>query len=503
MTTTYRYPIIGEHDMALTNLVAPEHYINPKPKALYDAAVIGAGTAGLIAAGAVAGLGGKVALIEKNAMGGDCLNVGCVPSKGIIRAGRAVMAVRNSAEFGMENPEMLKHNFSVAMERMRALRAKIARADSVERYLRKGVDVFLGHGSFVNSHELMAGDIRLRFKKAIIATGARAAELPIPGLKESGHLTNETLFSLTELPKRFVVIGAGPIGCEMAQTFARFGSSVTVIDRGEMILSKEDRDVGSIVKSAMEKDGVNFIFNAVIDKVDKNEKGRQLLITVNGSKQIVEADEILVGVGRAPNVENLGLESAGVAFDKSEIVVNDLLQTSVSHIYASGDVCSRFQFTHAADAMSRMVIQNAFFFGRKKASDLVIPWCTYTDPELAHVGINLKEAEKDPAIRTINIPFEFLDRAMLDGATEGMLRVHYGKKGKILGGTLVAGHAGEMIGELALAITKGMSLSDLSATIHPYPTQSEVFRRAGDEYRKTLLTPVIFKLLKTILTMRK
>jgi len=485
------------HNQKLVANVHPADWQNPVPGGRYNLVVIGAGTAGLVTAVGAAGLGAKVALIEKHFMGGDCLNVGCVPSKAIIRAARAVAAVREAAEFGVEVPPGTKADFGKAMERMRRLRADISAHDSAKRFSELGVDVFLGQGTFTSPDTFVVGGQTLRFSKAVIATGARAAVPPIPGLKEVPYLTNETLFALTELPGRFGIIGAGPIGCEMAQSFARLGSEVFLVEAEHGILPREDRDAAEIVRVAMERDGVKLLCCGKDLKLAKGTSGVHLRVESHGKGYDLEVDQLLVAVGRAPNVEGLGLETVGVQFDKKGVKVNDRLQTAHPRIYAAGDICSTFQFAHSADFQARIVIQNALFKGRARASSLIIPWCTYTSPEIAHVGLYDQEtAENGIALDTYTQDLGKVDRAILDGETEGLVRVHACKgTDEIVGATIVAAHAGDLIGELTLAIKSGLGLKTVGATIHPYPTQAEAIRKTGDLYNRTRLTPFVKSLM--------
>ncbi len=487
-----------EHNRALLGNVHPPAWENPEPAGRYHLIVIGGGTAGLVSAAGAAGLGARVALIERNLLGGDCLNVGCVPSKGVIRAARAWHDARHGDEFGAPIAGG-EGDFAAVMERMRRLRAGISPNDSAARFRDLGIDVFLGHGRFVSPQEIEVDGERLRFRRAVIATGARAVGLPIEGLEETGYLTNETIFSLEELPRRLAVIGAGPIGCEMAQAFARFGSEVTILDAGDQLLPRENAEAAAIVQAAMVRDGVRYIPNARIDSAKAGTDGKTLRYEREGSYEAVVADAVLVGVGRAPNVEGMGLEAAGVNYDsRTGVEVDERLRTTNRKIYAAGDVASAYKFTHAADAMARIVIQNALFFGRARADRLVIPWCTYTSPELAHVGISEHEAAAQGIeMDTITVPLADVDRAVLDGQDEGFLRVHV-KKGsdKIMGATLVAEHAGDVIGELALAMTAGIGLGKIAATIHPYPTQGEVVKKAADAWRRTKLTPTVKRIFE-------
>jgi pyruvate/2-oxoglutarate dehydrogenase complex dihydrolipoamide dehydrogenase (E3) component len=488
---------LDEHNRELLANVHPPDWVNPEPKPRYHLVVIGAGTAGLVSAAGAAGLGAKVAILERHLMGGDCLNVGCVPSKGVIRASRAWQEVRHGRErFGAPAADPRSHgDFGAAMARMRRLRAGISDVDGAPRFKSLGIDVFLGDGRFTGPDEIEVGGKSLRFRRAVIATGARAAAPPIPGLAEAGYLTNETIFNLTELPERLVVIGGGPIGCEMAQSFARFGSRVTLLDKDGHVLVREDADAAAIVQQAMLRDGVQLEFNMKVLEVRVRGSEKVVAIEVGGQRKEIAADQILVAAGRAPNVEGLGLEAAGVKFSRKGVEVDDHLRTSNPKIYACGDICSRFQFTHVADAQARIVIQNSLFFGRLKASALTIPWCTYTTPEIAHVGLYEKDAkERGMEVDTVTVPLSTVDRAILDGADEGFLRVHL-KKGtdQILGATLVAEHAGDMIGELCLAVTHKIGLGKIASVIHPYPTQGEVVKKAADTWRRGKLTPGVKK----------
>ncbi|CAN5916442.1 mercuric reductase [soil metagenome] len=449
-----------KHNRTLLGNVHPPDWQNPEPRGRYNLVVVGAGTAGLVAAAGAAGLGARVALVEKHLMGGDCLNVGCVPSKALLRAARAAADVREASVFGVQKPDGFTVDFPAVMERMRRLRAQISPNDSAARFRDLGVDVFLGGGRFQGPDTLEVDGRALRFSKAVIATGTKASAPPIPGLAEAGYLTNETVFSLTERPGRLAVIGAGPIGCELAQAFARFGSQVTLLEALHQILGREDRNAASIVERSLRGDGIEINCCAKIVQVRSEGAEKVLELESEEGTHELRVDEILVGVGRTPNVEGLGLDAAGVAFEKVGVTVDDRLRTSNPRIFAAGDVCSRYKFTHAADAMARIVIQNALFLGRARASALTIPWCTYTDPELAHVGLT------EPDIQAQGIRYQTLtqdlaevDRAVLDGEASGFVKVHIRQgSDEILGATIVARHAGEMISELTLAMVGGLGL---------------------------------------------
>jgi pyruvate/2-oxoglutarate dehydrogenase complex dihydrolipoamide dehydrogenase (E3) component/uncharacterized membrane protein YdjX (TVP38/TMEM64 family) len=493
------------YDQQLIDNCHPPGWVNPTPARKYNLVVIGAGTAGLVSAAGAAKLGAKVALIERNLMGGDCLNVGCVPSKAIIRAARAVVDSRNGAEFGLHSNSQPEINFAAAMERMRRLRAEISAHDSADRFRKLGVDVYIGNGRFIGASTIEIDGTRLEFSRAIIATGARAAELPIAGLADAGYYTNETIFTFTELPRRMVVIGAGPVGCELAQCFQRFGCQVTVITDGAQILPKEDHDAAAVLRQRLSREGVRIITSGIIQQVSSNGSGKRVSVATDGTTHEVECDAILVSVGRKPNLEGLELDIAAVDYTSQGVVVDNRLRTTNPRVYAAGDVCSRYKFTHAADAMARIVIANALFLARRKVTDLVIPWCTYTDPEVAHVGYYEKEARAAGFnVATITESLTDVDRAVLDGEEEGFARVHYDNKtGRILGGTLVARHAGEMINELTLAMVAKQSVSVLSSTIHSYPTQAEVWRKIGDGYMFTKLTPTVKKVFERWLMWRR
>ena len=482
----------------LSENVHPTDWINPEPVGDYNLVVIGAGTAGLICAAGAAGLGAKVALIERHLMGGDCLNLGCVPSKGVISASRAIHHARNSAAFGVIDGQKTGFGFGAAMERMRRLRADISHHDSARRFRDElGVDVFLGEGCFVGPDCVEVDGKQLRFKKAAICSGARAAAPPIPGLAEAGYLTNETVFSLTGLPPRLAIIGAGPIGCELAQAFNRFGSKLTLVEAGAHILGREDADAAEILHQTFIREGIDLQLGVKILGVEQQGSDKLLILERDGQRITIAADQILVGVGRTPNIEGLGLKAAGVTFDRSGVTVNDRLQTSNPRIYAAGDSCSPYKFTHVADAQARILLANALFKGRQKVSDLIMPWCTYTDPEIAHVGMYQQDAAAQGInVTTLTVPLSDVDRAVLDGESDGFAKVHL-RKGtdKILGATIVARHAGEMINEFTLAMTSGLGLGAIAKTIHPYPTQAEAIKKLADAYNRTRLTPFMKQLL--------
>lgn len=504
-------PEVSPLDQYNEDLVAnlrPPDWVNPEPQPRYHLVVIGAGTAGLVSAAGAAGLGAKVALVERHLMGGDCLNYGCVPSKAIIRSSRVYADIRDASLFGLKISGAAEVDFAAVMERMRRLRAEISPHDSAARFRGLGVDVFLGEAKFSGPDSVEVGGKTLRFRKAVIATGGRAALPPVPGLPEAGYLTNETVFSLTERPARLLVMGGGPIGCELAQAFQNLGCHVTLLHKHPRIMNREDGDAAALIQETFQREGIGLILNARPLEVTKTINGKLVKYESDGHQGEIEVDEILIGAGRAPNVEGLNLEAAGVSYEAGKgrgVLVNDQLQTTNPRIFAAGDICLPYKFTHLADFTARIVIQNALFLGRKKLSALTIPWCTYTDPEVAHVGLNEAEAAKQGIpVTTFIKPLSEVDRAILDGETEGFVKIHV-KEGadKILGATIVARHAGEMISEITAAMVGNIGLGTLSAVIHPYPTQAEAIRQTGDLYNRTRLTPRVKWLFARFLAWRR
>ena len=488
-----------DHDRDLLANVHPPAWQNPRPAGRYHLVIVGAGPAGLVAAHAAAGLGARVALIERNRLGGDCLNTGCVPSKTLIRTSRLYAEMRDAENYGAQAPGKIEIDFAAVMQRMRRIRARISRVDSAERLRAAGVDVYFGDARFTGHDAVAVGDTTLRFRKAMIATGSRPDTQTIPGLADAGFLTNETVFDLTALPRRLLVIGGGPLGCELAQAFCRLGAEVSIVQDAPLFLPKEERDAVQLLSDAFARDGIRIHLNTTITGVRRKGANKAVDLISAGYRSTLTVDEILTGIGRVPNVEGLDLETAGVKTDAlTGIVVNDFLQTTNPRIYAAGDVCLDARFTHTADASARIVIQNALFLGRQRWSALTIPWCTYTDPEVAHVGLYVRAArEKNIPIKTFTIPMHDVDRAIADGEEHGFVKIHV-KEGTdtILGATVVARHAGEMINEISLAIVAGIGLADIARVIHTYPTQAEAIRMAADAYNRTRLTPAIKWLAK-------
>ena len=468
--------------------VRPAEWRNPPPAQRYDLVIVGAGTAGLVAAYAAVADGAKVALIERHLLGGTCLNIGCVPSKAIIRTSRLYAEMRHADQYGARIPADIRVDFAGVMQRVRGVRARISRADSVDRLAAAGVDVFFGRARFTASDALEVDGAPLRFKRALIATGARPKTPSIPGLAEAGYLTNENAFDLTEPPRRLLVIGGGPLGCEIAQAFCRFGVQTTIVQKRPLFLPREERDAAQILSDAFARDGIEVRLNTRAVNV-RVEAGQKIVDLVSDDYQsTVIVDAILTGTGRAPNVEGLNLEAAGVGYDPHRgIHVDDFLRTSNRRIYAAGDACLRHKFNDTAEASAHIAVRNALFHGRERLSALTIPWCTYTDPEIAHVGLYVRQArERNIPVKTFTIPMHDVDRAIADDEEVGFVKINV-KEGtdRILGATIVARHAGEIISEITLAIVAGIGLRTLARVIHAYPTQAEAIKMAADACDRT------------------
>jgi pyruvate/2-oxoglutarate dehydrogenase complex dihydrolipoamide dehydrogenase (E3) component len=456
------------HDRALRGRVKPPGWTNPKPASRYQLVVLGGGPAGLVGAVGAAGLGARVALVERDLLGGDCLNVGCVPSKALLRAARAAAEMRRAAEFGVRATQV-EIDFPAVMERVRRIRAELAPNDSAERLRSLGIDVFLGNGTFAGKDTVEVDGEQLRFGRCLVATGARPVLPDAPELKSLPLFTNETIFTLTELPRRLLVLGGGPVGCELGQAFARLGSKVCIRPSrhpGGKLLPREDEEARQHLVEAFRRDGIE----------------------VDGTG---EFDAVLAAAGRTPNVEGLNLEAAGVKWHaRSGITVDDYLRTSNPRIFAAGDVCSLgYMFSHAAEAMARLVVRNALFPGKGRASTLVIPSCTYTDPEIGSIGLSERYAiGRGIAVDVYRHAAPHLDRAVTDGAVH-LVKVLV-RKGtdRILGATVVGPHAGELVGTLSAAMTNGLGLGRLSATVFPYPTYTDSLKRIGDQFNRGRLT---------------
>ena len=465
----------------------------PKGSGVYNVVVIGAGTAGLVTAAGTAGLGGRVALVEQNRMGGDCLNTGCVPSKALISTARLVDQIRHAQDWGLE-PREPDFDFDTVFDRMRDRRARLAPNDSQERFEGLGVDVFRGHAAFASPHEVRVDGVVLRAKNFVIAAGSHAAVPPIPGLEGVPYYTNETIFDELEgRPDRLTVLGGGPIGCELGQVFARLGVRVTIVQRPPRILEKEDADAAGLLRRRLEAEGATIWTGAEV-KAAKSD-GRIIHLSLEQEQNTetrLECDALLIAAGRTPNTDGLNLEQAGVAFTKRGVTVNEYLQTSQPHIYAAGDIAGPYQFTHVADHHARTVVRNILIpWFKAKREDAVVPWCTYTSPEVARVGLNEDQAkERGIEYDLFTQAVEEVDRAVVERAETGFAKV-LTKKGsdRILGVTLVCDHAGDLVLEFALAMKHGIGLRGIGSTIHPYPTFAEIARKIADQQQRSRLTP--------------
>jgi pyruvate/2-oxoglutarate dehydrogenase complex dihydrolipoamide dehydrogenase (E3) component len=468
----------------------------------YNVVVIGGGTAGLVTAAGTAGLGGRVALVEAHLMGGDCLNTGCVPSKALIASARLAQQMRDGGRLALA-PTEPAFRFEDILARVRERRAHIAPVDSRERFESLGVDVFLDRAELLSPYEVRVGAQVLKARHIVIATGTRAAMPDVPGLADARPFTNETIFdALERRPDRLVVLGGGPIGCELGQAFARLGVRVTIVQSGSQLLTREDEDAADVVRRCLEHEGVRVLTGSRIASVSRAAVVRLVL---EGGEEI-ETDEILVAIGRTPTVKGLGLDAAGVAYDDRGVKVNAHLQTSRPHIYAAGDVAGGPKFTHVADHHARTVVRNILLPWPKARIDLsVLPAATYTSPELARVGLNEKEARAQGIAYDVwRQPLAAVDRAVVDGQEDGFLKVLTARRGdRILGATLVAEHAGDLVHEIALAMRARVGLGALSSMIHAYPSYAEMARRVGDQYQRSRLTPRVRGLFAALYRWRR
>ena len=468
----------AEFDQISASFLAPEDYVNPTPDGRYHLVVIGAGPAGLITAIGAAGLGAKVALVERHQMGGDCLNVGCVPSKALL-------------EFTKTNKDA---QFSQAFAWLREVRAGIAPHDSVARYNEMGVEVYLGAAQLTAAGDVEVDGVVLPARKVAICTGAQAAVPPIPGLIESEPLTNETVFDLTEQPQSIGILGAGAIGCELATVFARLGTQVHLFEMAPRVLPLENPEASDAVAQALEALGVTLHLGTGVSEVKRDGH-----YEIHAGDASVQTEAMLVALGRRPNTQGLGLEAAGVNMDQRGFIENDdKLRTSNAKVYAAGDCTARLQFTHHADAQARALIQNALFVPTAKIGGLVVPHCTYTQPEVASVGPSVEQLEKDGTAYDIyEFDFEELDRGRAEVNGAGFAKV-YTQKGsdKILAATIVGHDAGEQLSPICILMSNGLGLSAAGRALYSYPTRSEFLKRLADAYNRTRFTPTVASIFK-------
>lgn len=458
----------------------------------FDVVVVGAGSGGLVVAAGAAGLGARVALVERNRMGGDCLNTGCVPSKALLAAAKAVQHARDARRLGLALPDPGPQDWKAVQAWVRASQARIAPHDSVERFTGLGVEVFPGGATLRSAHEVEVNGRTLWGRHVVVATGSRPTVPPVPGLAEAGFLTNETVFEVEERPASLVVMGGGPVGTELGQAFARLGTKVTIVSSTPHVCGKEDADVAGVLAARLRAEGVTILDGSTATRVARGDGKKVVTVAAPGGVETeVAADEVLVAVGRTPNVDGLGLEAAGVSYSEKGIEIDSTCRTSVPSVWAVGDVAGGPLFTHWAGHQARVVVRNVLFPGRASHDLENLPRTTFTEPEIAHVGLTETSARAgNVPHRVFKVPFESVDRAVCDGDAEGYFaKVVAGPKGEILGATVVHPQAGNLLPELVLARKHGIPLGKLSATIHTYPSLSEVNRALGDAYMRTKLTP--------------
>lgn len=445
-----------------------------------DICVIGAGSGGLSVAAGAAQLGRKVVLIERHKMGGDCLNYGCVPSKSLLAAAHHAHAIRRAPEFGVDAGEP-KTDFARVMKHVQGVIAAIEPNDSVERFEKLGVRVIKASAKFLPGGEVEAGDHRISARYCVVATGSSPLKPPIPGLDQTRYFTNETVFANTVLPSHLIVIGGGPIGIEMAQAHRRLGARVTVLE-ARQIMPKDDPEAVSVVREALLREGVVIVENAAVTRVAPEDGGVSVTISRDGRNEVVSGSHMLLAVGRAPNVEGLGLETVGVKYSKRGIEVDAGLRTSNSRIFAIGDVAGGLQFTHVASYHAGLLIRRLLFKLPAKVDTRAVPWCTYTDPELAHVGLSEAQArEQGLKVFVAKWPLHENDRAQAERQTEGFAKIVVAR-GRIVGATIVAPHAGDLILPWVLAIAQGLKASAMAGLVAPYPTLGEASKRAASAY---------------------
>jgi pyruvate/2-oxoglutarate dehydrogenase complex dihydrolipoamide dehydrogenase (E3) component len=457
-----------------------------------DLIVIGGGSAGLVTSAGAAGIGARVALVEQERLGGECLWTGCVPSKALIACGRAVHAAAHARRFGLTTNGAAV-DFDAAMRWVRDVQSRIEPHDSPERFRGLGVDVIQGTARFSGARTVQVDGRSLTAKRIVIATGSKPAVPPIEGLAQVPYLTNETIFTIERQPSRLLILGGGPIGLELAQAFARLGTKVTVLEAMSQLLPREDHELAQMLAERLTREGIDILLDAVVSRASG--KGNAIVLDVRRGERTmsVEGDVLLVATGRVSNVASLDAERAGVRTGKQGIIVDGTLATNVGGIWAAGDVTGGPRFTHVADYQARLVIRNAFFPFSSKTDYTAVPWVTFTDPELAHVGLTEKEARERHGndIGVWRRPFDDLDRAIADGETTGMVKLITDRRGKLLGGHVLGHGAGSLIGEIALAMRHGIAASKIATTVHPYPTYPEAIKQAAEAYYKSRFTGVV------------
>lgn len=475
----------------------PQQWHNPLPASCYNLVVVGGGPAGIAAARRAARLGARVALVERDRLGGSNRNIGTVPGKALIRTSRAYWDMMNAGRFGARAVAISEHDYRLAAQRKLAVEQKISRRESAALLTEEGVDIFFGQGAFVDRQTLAVGDAQLRFRRAIVATGARQRALPINGADADTCTSLAALFARKELPRRIMFVGGGPLGTELAQAYARLGSQVFLVHNKPKFLPGEERDAALFLTEALRQDGVQIHLNTQAEGISRTADGLAVALSTMSKPYSITVDMVVAGIGRVPNVEGLELEAAGVETDpRRGITIDDFLRSTNRRIYAAGDVCLYQRFTHVAELSARFAVDNALLLHRRKLGRIVIPHCTYTDPEVAHVGMQVSQANRRKIpVRTFTVMMHEVDRAVLDSEEKGFVKIHV-REGtdRILGATIVARHAGEMINEITVAMQYGMGLRKLSTVNHAYPTQAAAIRQAADACEEERYPRILRKL---------
>jgi len=466
----------------------------------FDIGILGGGAAGLTVASGAAQFGAKTLLIEKEkALGGDCLHYGCVPSKTLIKTAHVYHMIKNAGKYGLPDVEAKPVDFRDVASRIQSVINTIQKHDSEERFCRLGVKVEFGDARFIDEHSVDIGGKTHSAKKWLIATGSSASIPPLEGLKDTPYLTNKEVFSLDRLPKSMIVIGGGPIAIEMAQSFCRLGTKVSIVQRSGQILSKEDKDLADIVMGRLQSEGIEIYLNTSLVRTKDLGPEKEVMIRVKDGKEMsLKAEQILVALGRAVNTAGLGLEGISLDFDRKGIKVDEKMRTNHKHMYAAGDVTGAYQFTHAAGYEGGVALSNAILHLPKKADYTYLPWCTYTDPELASIGMNEKRA-RDAGIEYTVWTEEFRsnDRSLAEGEEVGMVKMLLDSKGKPIGVQILGPHGGELVSEWVAVMNGGVKLSSLASAVHPYPTLSEINKRVvGNYFTGKIFSPTVKKTLK-------